>query len=58
MVSAGKDLQHWIQMEFGKQVYIGRTYEFMRAAGFSPQKPRPQQVGGDERAKQAFKTKS
>lgn len=58
IVSAGKDLQHWIQMEFGKKVYIGRTYEFMRAAGFSPQKPRPQHVGGDERAKEAFKTKS
>lgn len=58
IVWSGKDLQHWIQTEFGKDVYLGRTYEFMRAAGFSPQKPRPQHVGGDEAAKEAFKTKS
>ncbi|WP_415791755.1 helix-turn-helix domain-containing protein [Deinococcus saxicola] len=47
-----------MQTEFGKDVYLGRTYEFMRAAGFSPQKPRPQHVGGDETAREAFKTKS
>lgn len=54
----GKQVQTWIQTEFGKDVYIGRTYEFMRAAGFSPQRPRPQHVGSDADAREAFKTKS
>lgn len=54
----GKRVQNWIQTEFGKDVYIGRTYEFMRAAGFSPQRPRPQHVGSDAAAREAFKTKS
>jgi transposase len=54
----GKRLQEWIKEQFGKEVYLGRTYEFMRAAGFSPQKPRPQHVKGDPAAKEAFKTKS
>lgn len=54
----GKQVQAWIQHEFGKEVYLGRTYEFMRAAGLSPQKPRPQHVNGDQIAKEAFKTKS
>lgn len=58
VVPAGKDLQQWIQTEFGKKVYLGRTYEFMRAAGVSPQKSRPRQVGGDEVAQESFKTKS
>lgn len=54
----GKKVQAWIQHEFGKEVYLGRTYELMRAAGLSPQKPRPQHVNGDQIAKEAFKTKS
>lgn len=54
----GKQVQTWIQREFGKDVYIGRTYEFMRAAGFSPQRPRPQHVGSDAAAREDFKTKS
>lgn len=58
IVWEGKQLQAWIKQEFGKDVYLGRTYEFMRAAGFSPQKPRPRHVKGDEEAKEAFKTKS
>lgn len=58
VVWEGKRLQGWIKEQFGKEVYLGRTYEFMRAAGFSPQKPRPQHVKGDEAAKEAFKTKS
>ncbi|WP_189066693.1 winged helix-turn-helix domain-containing protein [Deinococcus seoulensis] len=33
-------------------------YEFLRATGFTPQWPRPRYVGGDEAAKEAFKTKS
>lgn len=54
----GKMLQQWIQEQFGKEVYLSRTYEFMRLAGFSPQHPRPRHVGGDEAAKEAFKSKS
>ena len=57
VVWEGKRLQEWIKEQFGKEVYLGRTYEFMRAAGFSPQKPRPQHVKGDQAAKEAFKTK-
>ncbi|THF69664.1 hypothetical protein E7T06_11020 [Deinococcus sp. Arct2-2] len=58
VVWEGKRLQEWIKEQFGKEVYLGRTYEFMRAAGFSPQKPRPQHVKGDPAAKEAFTTKS
>jgi transposase len=58
IVWEGKQVQAWIQAQFGKTVYLGRTYEFLRAAGFSPQKPRPHHVKGDELAKEAFKTKS
>ena len=57
VVWEGKRLQEWIKEQFGKEVYLGRTYEFMRAAGFSPQQPRPQHVKGDQAAKEAFKTK-
>lgn len=58
VVWEGKRLQGWIKEQFGKEVYLGRTYEFMRAAGFSPQKPRPQHVKGDQATKEAFTTKS
>lgn len=57
IVWSGKQVQAWVQATTGKTVHLGRTYEFMRAAGFSPQKPRPQHVKGDEAAKAAFKTK-
>lgn len=57
IVWEGKQVQAWIKQEFGKDVYLGRTYEFMRAAGFSPQKPRPRHVKGDEESKEAFRTK-
>lgn len=53
----GKSIQQWLKEQFGKDVYLSRTYEFMRAAGFSPQKPRPQHAKGDQVAKEAFKTK-
>ena len=55
---SGLQVQAWIQAEYGKDVYLSRSYEFMRAAGFSPQKPRPRHVNGDEQAKENFKTKS
>lgn len=58
IVWEGKQLQAWILKEFGKEVYLGRTYEFMRAAGLSPQQPRPQHVKGDPVVQEAFKTKS
>lgn len=57
VVWEGKKLQVWIKEAFGKEVYLGRTYEFMRAAGFSPQKPRPHHVKGDVAAQEQFKTK-
>ena len=57
IVWSGKDVQTWLLEQCGKTVYLGRTYEFMRAAGFSPQKPRPRHVKGDEAAKADFKTK-
>lgn len=54
----GKKTQAWVKERFGKEVYIERTYELMRAAGFSPQKPRPKHIKSDDEAKEAFKTKS
>ena len=57
IVWSGKDVQTWVQAQFGKTVHLSRTYEFMRAAGFSPQKPRPRHVKGDETVKADFKTK-
>ena len=57
IVWSGKDVQTWVQTQCGKTVHLGRTYEFMRAAGFSPQKPRPRHVKGDETVKTDFKTK-
>ncbi|CAA9368908.1 MAG: hypothetical protein AVDCRST_MAG93-8232 [uncultured Chloroflexia bacterium] len=53
----GPTLQRWIKEELGKDVYLGRTYEFMRAAGFSPRQLRPQHVKGDPAAQDDFKTK-
>lgn len=58
IVWEGKQLQAWIKAQFDKDVYLGRTYEFLRAAGFSPQKPRPHHVKADGAAQEAFKTKS
>ncbi|WP_157461743.1 winged helix-turn-helix domain-containing protein [Deinococcus arboris] len=57
LVWSGKDVQAWVREHCGKTVYLGRAYEFMRAAGFSPQQPRPRHVKGDEAAQVAFKTK-
>ena len=51
-------VQTWVQEQLGKDVYLSRTYEFMRLAGYSPQRPRPRHVGGDEAAQEAFKSKS
>ena len=58
IVWSGKDVRDWLQEQYGLSVYLGRTYEFLRAAGFTPQRPRPRHVGGDEAAKEAFKSKS
>lgn len=58
VVWEGKKLQAWIKQAFGKDVYLSRTYEFMRAAGLSPQKPRPHHVSADAERQEAFKTKS
>ncbi|GGL87869.1 hypothetical protein GCM10010840_27370 [Deinococcus aerolatus] len=57
IVWSGKDVQTWVLEQCGKTVYLGRTYEFMRAAGFSPQKPRPRHVNGNETVKADFKAK-
>ncbi|WP_188973350.1 winged helix-turn-helix domain-containing protein [Deinococcus aerolatus] len=54
---SGKMVQDWVQAHFGKTVYLSRTYEFMRLAGFSPQRPRPRHVGGDITAQDEFKSK-
>ncbi|WP_428194382.1 helix-turn-helix domain-containing protein [Deinococcus saxicola] len=51
-------VQDWIRDQFGKEVYLSRTYEFMRLAGFSPQRPRPRHVGGNTAAQDDFKSKS
>jgi len=58
IVWEGKRLQQWIKEQFGKEVYLSRSYEFMRAAGFSPRQFRPQHVKGDPVAQEAFRTKS
>lgn len=57
-VWSGLQVKAWLLAEYGKEVYIARTYEFMRTAGFSPQKPRPRHIKSDEQAKENFKTKS
>ena len=57
IVWSGKDVQMWVLEQCGKTVYLGRTYEFMQAAGFSLQKPRPRHVKGDEAVNADFKTK-
>ena len=57
-VWTGQAVQAWLLAEYDKDVHLARSYEFMRAAGFSPQKPRPRHVKGDEQAKENFKTKS
>ena len=51
-VWSGQQVQAWVLAKFGKQVHLARSYEFMRAAGFSPQKPRPRHVKGNEQAKE------
>ena len=56
-VWSGLQVQAWLLAEYGKEVHLARSYEFMRSAGFSPQKPRPRHVNGDEQAKENFKTK-
>ncbi|WP_415785685.1 winged helix-turn-helix domain-containing protein [Deinococcus saxicola] len=58
VVWSGKMVQDWIRDQFGKEVYLSRTYEFMRLAGFSPQRPRPRHVGGNTAAQDDFKSKS
>lgn len=54
----GKKGQAWVKERFGKEIYLGRSYEQMHAAGFSPQKPRPQHAKGDPVAQEEFKKKS
>ncbi|MCD0178102.1 helix-turn-helix domain-containing protein, partial [Deinococcus sp. 14RED07] len=34
IVWSGKDVQDWLQQQYGLSVHLGRTYEFLRAAGF------------------------
>lgn len=54
----GKKVQQWAKEHLGKEIYLARSYELLRKAGFSLQKPRPRHVKGDESAKEAFKKKS
>lgn len=54
----GKKVQAWIKEQFGKDVYLARTYEFIRAAGLTPQQLRPQHVKGDSVEQEEFSTKS
>lgn len=54
----GKQVQAWVEREFGKQVHLARSYEFLQAAGFSLRKPRPRHIKGDPAAQDAFRTKS
>ena len=53
----GNRAQSWVKEVLGKEIYLGRGYERMHQAGFSPQRPRPQHKKGDPVAKEAFKTK-
>ena len=53
----GQKVVRWIKEQYGKDVYLSRTYELMRAAGFSPRQLRPQHIRGDPVAKEAFRTK-
>ncbi|WP_291432572.1 helix-turn-helix domain-containing protein [Deinococcus sp.] len=58
IVWSGKDVQDWLQEQYGLSVYLGRTYEFLRAAGFTPQRSRARQVVGNEAVKEADKSRS
>ncbi|GMA16730.1 winged helix-turn-helix domain-containing protein [Deinococcus metallilatus] len=51
----GPKVQAWLKERLGKTVHIARTYELMRAAGFSLQQPRPRHVKSDKAAKEAFR---
>lgn len=53
----GKKLHAWVRREFGKEVHLARVYEWLHAAGFSKQKPRPRHTGSSDEAREAFKTK-
>lgn len=54
----GRKARQWIKETFGKDLYLGRVYERMHAAGFSPQKPRPQHAQADLERQEEFKKKS
>lgn len=54
----GAKVVQWVREHCGKDVYVSRAYEFMRAAGFSPRQLRPQHVGADPVAQEAFRSKS
>lgn len=55
---SGKAIQEWIKKRFDLDIYPGRAYEYLAAAGFSKKRPRPLHIRGDEAAKEEFKGKS
>ena len=55
---SGAAVQAWVKENFQLEIYHGRAYEYLAAAGFSRKRPRPLHVRGDEAVKEAFKGKS
>ena len=55
---SGAAVQEWIKENYQLEIYHGRAYEYLAAAGFSQKRPRSIHVRGDEAAKEAFKGKS
>lgn len=51
-------IQHWIERELGKSLYLQRIYELLDQLGFSLQSPRPAHVKADPAAQEDFKKTS
>ena len=54
----GAAVQAWVKENDQLEIYHGRAYEYLEAAGFSQKRPRSIHVRGDNAAKEAFKGKS
>lgn len=53
----GASVQEWVKNNFQLDIYPGRAYEYLTAAGFSRKRPRSVHIRGDAAAKEEFKGK-
>ena len=51
----GAQVQQWIKITLGKDLYLSRAYEFLDAIGFSAQTARPRHVEADDAIQEDFK---